>query len=1591
MSDDLVAPPDVPGHTAQAIMRLTGQSWGDIDSYHQQAFSDGVMMGNAPEDMNKHLGFPGPAQAIDALHAHVAGLSTEPNFTASLTMAPETELKPADHQMLVGGALRQAYAQALTDGSAKDAGDFSQRYTGLLAAQTGDPTTGEVDPAVQARAGEIAGQIAKTLPSHQDATDYAIGLTQAADIPLTPQTIANTRANLLDQWSFGDAPLGDVYSAAMNDPGSLANPRMQRPLNDDLAGALSWVKGRVGEGFGSLARIVGETTAGVNDAYENPLGGGRDDWGVTGKDDNPAKVLAYIAAKDIDALARVPTAAMQGIARGGAQILKEAGMRGDWADTAMRDAIALSVAVGAKDSPMRVRTFDPLKPAAEAVREVPAAEAYTPDAALHRQAQIIVYHGTPHTFDAFDTSKIGTGEGAQSFGHGLYFAEEPETAKTYAQNIKPEGMSDTAHDVAREWLREASGNTNEAISNMREYIGNDRALADQVEKDIRAAAGNMYEAKITAPVEHFLDLDKPLSEQSPEVTAGLSRTGLLSQAEGGDPQIQLLQQSRTGLQALNVLERRLGKREAAAALEQNGIKGTRYFDEQSRTAAAMGPRDIPQLRESIGKAEADIKSIQNEIEINKNNPQLLPAFFKNREEQIASRQERIDQWKSRVSDIESGKGLTRNYVVFNHEDVGVVGRNGEVVDPKAAAELAKGYNAADAIWSKLVDMHAGVSLPDAWRGLQQIFRGPEGMIDAAARAAAKDYSQAVIRKYRGMSDREIAAHFNSVEEFRNQINEHMPEYEQWVRAGPLRSVPTVIEHLGSRSTPDEIRATVSALPPVQSGYARMFHGGGALETAGAPTTGGGRWVAQDPVYAAHYRQGGKLYYTDVPITDLKEAFDRTGIEDSVKPSYMHKELPEHQAQGLKPVFKMGDTKVTKPLIANLIDHIEGRSVGVALDPNSPFAPLADALRSIHEGLRNEIETQFPDMTGFHEDYYRHLWTDAKAAEGIPGAGRQGSSGSLRERVIPTISRGLELGLTPKILDPIENTLHYAAGMSRYIAARRILDDAREAGYVKYSTKATVDFPTQINGVAATLPAGENGIQRAYAAPGFGAPYNNWLGRGFYDHELGGKIYGGLQYVSNIFTATKLAWWGYHAFNIAKETGAAQLTNGLGEIMRGDLVEGLKHMGYGAGVLPAAVDYLAKGAAFQKKYLDLQNNDPVVQILTEAGFNPLGRRQRYEGPITSPDIQAAARGASYMQMVRRGQIWDTLRREIQHIGGEPEDAAGYRAVMAGPRAAGFMINQIARVFDAINAPVFDAIIPKIKTGAAAAELEAFIRGNPATPRDQLVAAARKISDSMDDRFGEMNQDNLFWPRMIKQLLNVAVVSVGWEYGTVRAFGGAAKDWFNGDVNSTRARWLIAYPAMMSMMNSLYQYLRTGSAPWQTSTPMRDLITPRTGGAYANRYGTVPERAVLPGYEKDVMQTYKTFRNVPDFTRIPGNMADQAMGKLNPFWQSIRTTLSGVDPIGNQIYHMPDPPFQTWGMHPGVANWLRFMGDQLTPIVAGNALDQKPGSNIPAIERVFGIRPAGGFFQNEPGAIEGMEHHERTLDKQQRRRTAREANQ
>ena len=84
--------------------------------------------------------------------------------------------------------------------------------------------------------------------------------------------------------------------------------------------------------------------------------------------------------------------------------------------------------------------------------------------------ELVLKHGSPHKFDKFSTEKIGTGEGAQAFGWGLYFTDLDSIAKEYAKRLKPDLAleNETINNIAKEALNEFNGDKTKAINSLQE-------------------------------------------------------------------------------------------------------------------------------------------------------------------------------------------------------------------------------------------------------------------------------------------------------------------------------------------------------------------------------------------------------------------------------------------------------------------------------------------------------------------------------------------------------------------------------------------------------------------------------------------------------------------------------------------------------------------------------------------------------------------------------------------------------------------------------------------------------------------------------------------------------------------------------------------------------------------------------------------------------------------------------------------------------------------------------------------------------------------------------------------------------------------
>jgi hypothetical protein len=213
-----------------------------------------------------------------------------------------------------------------------------------------------------------------------------------------------------------------------------------------------------------------------------------------------------------------------------------------------------------------------------------------------------VYHGSPHKFDSFDASKIGTGEGAQAYGHGLYFAENPNVAQQYKDQLSPRDITrktKTQVDDWSAWAAENADDANDAMSKIDNLISTSKASSPLPKgfKDWDAFAnfakqetqkrfgGSLYKVDLPdAQIAKMLDFDKHLSEQSAEVKNIL----LPYQKEIGGS-------FGTGEQTLKAIafERRMkGLDDSPAAVAQQlrdmGIPGIKYLDQGSRGASGQG-------------------------------------------------------------------------------------------------------------------------------------------------------------------------------------------------------------------------------------------------------------------------------------------------------------------------------------------------------------------------------------------------------------------------------------------------------------------------------------------------------------------------------------------------------------------------------------------------------------------------------------------------------------------------------------------------------------------------------------------------------------------------------------------------------------------------------------------------------------------------------------------------------------------------------------------------------------------------------------------------------------------------------------------
>lgn len=301
--------------------------------------------------------------------------------------------------------------------------------------------------------------------------------------------------------------------------------------------------------------------------------------------------------------------------------------------------------------------------------------------------KITAHHGTPHQVDKFSTSKIGTGEGAQVYGWGLYFAENPAVSAEYARRLQ---AAVVVYNHPNYGGKHVVMRNNEVVS-----VHKTSEAANRARDKMR---GNDYTVTLNVEPEELLDWDKPLSEQSGKVRKALETPARIA-SKFGYSMTEVLRMSaerrkqlEANAEAVKLFDfagsaiyqtiasdpdnpngsrggQQTGAKQATELLASLGIKGIRYLDQGSRGAFEvhfLGPDG-----ENFGVHSFATRA---EAERSAANYNALPPAS----EELGGRQ-------SEAKVVE--KPQTYNYVIFNEDDITITHANGQpVTAAQAAAE-----------------------------------------------------------------------------------------------------------------------------------------------------------------------------------------------------------------------------------------------------------------------------------------------------------------------------------------------------------------------------------------------------------------------------------------------------------------------------------------------------------------------------------------------------------------------------------------------------------------------------------------------------------------------------------------------------------------------------------------------------------------------------------------------------------------------------------------------------------------------------------------------------------------------------------------
>ena len=578
------------------------------------------------------------------------------------------------------------------------------------------------------------------------------------------------------------------------------------------------------------------------------------------------------------------------------------------------------------------------------------------------------------------------------------------------------------------------------------------------------------------------------------------------------------------------------------------------------------------------------------------------------------------------------------------------------------------------------------------------------------------------------------------------------------------------------------------------------------------------------------------------------------------------------------------------LINNLDNKIDAQKVQM----------FDDTIRTVYEQDKKDLESLKPDeRRDWIENYFVHQWKDPEAArekiqKQYTGDKLLGNKNFLLKRTIPTIKDGMipesqgGPGLVPVSSNPVELTLNYHRQVRNYIEGQKAIAEAKDKnlikavmgggeipeGYVRvegplgniYGPKyGAVGLPDEASGVVEPDDVrvyGKRIMGNYYATPDVALILNNFSSQGLEKYK-GYRAYMSLSNAQNQLQLGLSALHGTTTSINSVISRMALVTQNAFEAGRTGDVEYVKDAFKNLVQVPVApITDLFKSNAYRKAY-----------VLPGSLGEELAKEL---------DAYASGGGSAF----RDERFKTNITRQMKDYFAQNTIPSNLKGALAVPFA----------LSEGLTGVIMDQYVPRIKLSVAVDNLKLELNklGQDATI-EQVRESARKVIDSVDNRFGQMSYDNLFWNKTLKDVSFGSIRAVGWDLGTIREAGGAGidtalflRDALKPDKKAEftqRMAYMISFPIVTMTMGAIYQYLKTGEKPQE----LKDYFFPKNGAT--DQYGN-PMRSSLFAYTKDYYNYY---------TDPVGTVTSKVNPTITTFYDMIRNK----DFYGKEIVNADDP--------------------------------------------------------------------------------------